>query len=268
MAELKANILKASASAIAIAILLGAAVYVLSPRIETAPTVTTVDAYTDKGGFGPGLVSSAYLNDENVNIFANVRDATHHPVTGATVIFEIHGPLGSNVNLTQTTTTNSSGVAVATVTPSHLVVQQEAILGVWSATASTEVTGTRIVDSLAFEVKAQPSPSVDVYADRGGNGSNTQSLPYSRLETVNLYAEVNNGTSPVKNVPVAFYIYSPANSTVKLVRTPQTNSSGITEAVAFTIPDIADSIGMWQVIVNVRINDDIFVDTLAFDCVS
>jgi hypothetical protein len=264
MSGLRTSVLKASALAVIAAILLGAAIHILSLQIELEPTVATVDAYTEKGGYGPGIVSSSYLNNENVSIFAYLKDLTDKPVAGATVTFEIHGPLGSNIKLTQTATTNSSGVAVATVTPSHQADQQENVLGVWTATATTDIAGTQIVDSLAFEIKTPPSPFIDVYTDRGGNGSNTPSQPYSLDETVNLYAKLSNGTSPVEGIQVAFYIYDPENSIV-LVPTPESNSSGIAEAT-FRIPNVPEAIGPWRVMVTARVYDERLVDALTFEC--
>jgi len=266
MAGFKTDVFKASVLAVMTAILLGAATYVLSAQIETAPrVVATVDAYTEKGGYGPGIVSSFYLYNENFSIFANVKDATNKPVANTTVTFEIRGPLGSNITLPSTATTNSSGVAVATVKAPYLIGQPETVLGIWTAVATTEVLGTQVVDSLAFEVKAPPSPFVDVYTDRGGNGPNAPSQSYSRDETVHLYAKVSNGTTPVKSSLVTFEAYGPTNKTIPFLAWSPSDASGIANAT-FRIANFPESEGTWRVIVSTGIKDQVFVDALTFEC--
>lgn len=265
MAGFKRDVLKASVLAVVTAILLGAATYVLSPQIETVPRqVGTIDAYTEKGGYGKSMISNSYLYSENVNIYANVRDTANKPLLNTTVTFEIRGPPNSNITLPQTAKTNSSGVAVATITAQYLTDQPENALGIWTAVVTTEISGTEIVDSLAFEVKAPPSPFVDVYTDRGGNGSNTPSQPYIRNEVVKLYAKVSNGTSPAGSSLVTFAAYGPDNST-SFLTTQLSNASGIATAT-FRIPDRKESEGIWRVIVTVRIKGQVFIDALTFEC--
>jgi len=266
MAGLKTSVLKTSALAIVAAILLGAAIHVLSLQIKLEFPVATVDAYTEKGGHGLGIVSNSYLHDEIVSIFATLKDSANNPVTGATVMFEIHGPLGSNIELTQTATTNASGIAVAMVTPSHQSDQHETVLGVWTATATAEIPGKQIIDSLAFEVRLPPSPFVDVYTDRGGNGSNTPSQPYSCDEIVYLYAKVNNGTSPVENHLVAFAVYGPKGEPIYPTNQPS-NSTGIA-VHTFRTPNLEEFVGTWRVMVTVRVYDKVLVDALTFECKS
>jgi len=266
MAGFKTDLLKASVLAVATVILLGAATYVLSSRFITPPRpIATVDAYTEKGGYGQGIVSSFYVYNENISIFATVLDDTNNPLANTEVTFEIHGPPNSNITLTQTTTTNSSGVAVATIPAPYTAYQPETALGMWTAVATTEVTGTQIVDSLAFEVKAPPSPFVDVYTDRGGTGQNQLSQPYNRNETVNLYAKVSNGTSPLEYHWVTFAVTGPTNETIPFWTIQPSNASGIATAT-FRIADRSQSEGIWRVIVTVRIKDKVFIDALTFEC--
>jgi len=265
MAGLKTDIFKATVLAALTAILLGAATYLLSPQIETTP-VATIDAYTQKGGYGPGIVSNFYHYNENVSIFVNVKDATNKPLADAIVTFQIHGPPGSNITLPpHTAKTNSSGVAIVTITAPYLIAQPKTVQGIWTAVATTEISGTQIVDALAFEVKAPPSPFVDVYTDRGGAGPNNSSRPYSPDDLVNLYAKVSNGTSPSKGSLVTFAAYGPTNETIPFLRTPLSNASGIATA-SFRIANRSESIGTWQVIATVRVNDQVLIDALTFEC--
>lgn len=269
MAGFKTDAIKASFLAMATVLLLGAAIYALFPLIETAPkAVALLDTYTEKGGYGLGTISSFYLYTENVSIFANLKDTTDKPIVNATVKFEIHGPPGSNLTLSQTANTNSSGVAVATLPAPQVIGQLGTVQGIWSAIVTTEITGTQVADSLAFEVKAPPRPFVDVYTDRGGKGPNNSSQSYNRDENVTLYAKASNGTSPYERGLVVFAVYwpGPANtSALFFLTTPQTNASGIA-TVTFRIPSIQESIGTWRVFVTVRVDVQVLIDALTFEC--
>lgn len=270
MTGYKKEVFKASILATITTLLLGAAAYVISSQIET-PTalIATIDAYTEKGGQGVGIISSFYNYNENFSVFATLKDAANKPLPNAPVTFKIQGPSSSNVTLTQTDITNSSGVATATITAPYTLAQPATVLGIWTAVASTEVTGTQIADSLAFEVKAPPSARdtrfIDVYTDRDGDGPNTSSQSYRRNETVNLYARVSNGTSPIEGSSVVFAVYWP-NEELIFLTTPISNASGIATET-FRIPPIAESIGDWRVIVTARINDQVFLDSLTFECI-
>lgn len=260
MIGLRTEVLKASIFAVLTAILLGASTYMLSPYIETREPrqVGTLDAYTERG------VGSFYFYNENISIFAHLKDTSNNPVANATVTFVIHGPPNSNITLSETTKTNSSGVAVTNLPVLDIVNRPETILGIWDAVATAEVADTQIEDSLAFEVVTSPNPFIDVYTNRGGNGSNTSSEPYSRNETVNLYARVSNGTNPLGNSLVTFAAYWPTNKLI-LLTTNKSNESGIAQE-AFRIPPVNESIGPWRVVVSVRISDQVFIDALTFEC--
>jgi len=267
----KGDILKASGLAVLTVILLGAAVFLFSPQVEKTPEpvpqpLATVDTYTEKGGYGPNIVSDFHLYNENVSIYASVKDASNQPIVNTTVTFEIHGPPSSNITLTQTSQTNSSGVAVATIPAPSQIGQPETVLGIWTAVATAEIEGTTVTDSIAFEVKAPPSPFIDVYTDRGGNGSNVPSQPYSPDNKVNLYANVNNGTSPLSGTQVTFAVYGP--NTPPYFSSNVSNASGIATFSFRTPGDPAASIGTWRVIVTVQIEDQVFIDALTFECTS
>jgi hypothetical protein len=266
MVGLRTEVLKASILAVLTAILLGASTYMLSPYIETKGPrqVGTLNAYTERGVLGSNIVGSVYFYNENISIFAHLKDASNNSVADAPVTFLIHGPSNSNITLSNTTKTNSSGVAVTKLPVLERVNHPETILGIWDTVATAEIAGTQIADSLAFEVVAPPNPFIDVYTDRGGNGPNTSSEPYSRNETVNLYASVSNGTNPLENSLVAFAVYRPTNKLI-LLTTNESDASGIAQE-SFRIPPVNESIGPWRVIVSVRIKDQVFIDTLTFEC--
>lgn len=262
MAGFKTDILKATILAVGSVLLLGVATYFISPLSITAPeTKLSIDAYTEKGGLGLGIGSNFYVRNENVSIFATVKDSSDNPIANATVTFEINGPPGSNITMPKSAETNSSGVAAVTVTLPH----SDAIEGVWTAIVSTEISGTQALDSLAFELKPPPSPFVDVYTAKGGKGPNNSTMPYVRDEEVILFAEVNNGTNPVRNGQVTFAAYGPTND-ILFFTTTESNSSGVATAAAFRIPVTTESIGTWRIIVTVRVNDNVLIDALTFEC--
>jgi len=269
MPGFKTEVIMASILAVITATLLGVTTYMLSPHIEISPVLMAkVDAYTEKGGYGPSILSTYYLYNENVSIFANVTDATNRPLADIPVKFEINGPPNSDILLLEHAVTNEAGIAVANVTAPYQRWQPATVLGIWTAVATTNITGTQIVDSLVFEVKAPPSARdprfIDVYTDRGGNGPNTSSQSYARNETVNLYARVSDGTNPIVGSSVVVAAYWPDNKLI-LLTTRESNASGISTA-SFRIPPVKESIGEWRVIVTVRINDQVFLDALNFEC--
>lgn len=270
VAGFRTDIFKASISAVLTAILLGAAIYVFTLQIgvQVPRPVGRVEAYTERGGFGPYIVGGVYFYNENISIFAYVKDASDNSIADASVTFEIRGPPNSNITLLETTKTNSSGVAIANITAPYIIGRPETVSGIWNVVATTEIADTQIVDSLAFEVESPPSPFVDVYTDRGGNGLNKPSQAYSPGERVQLYAEVSNGTGPIANALVTFAASGPTNETVPFLTSAWSNASGIATARPFTIGVGEQSIGTWQVILTVKIDDQVFMDALTFDCLS
>lgn len=272
LTELRNDIFKATILAVLTASLLSASTYVLSTQIavELPKPGQTLDVYTEKGGVGPNVVSSFYLSSEKITLFANVSDTSKVPSAEAQVNFTIQGPPNAyqNITIVETAKTNSSGMAVATVLIPYSAEHPETAIGIWSTSATVETTEGPIIDALAFEVKPPPEPSVDVYTDRGGKGPNTPSQPYNPGNLVHLYAEVSNGTAPIGNLDVAFAAYGPTNETIPYLTVQRSNASGIAEA-SFRIPfEPKMSIGPWQVIVTVKIDDQVFIDALVFECIS
>lgn len=267
MAGLRTDIIKASAVAVIAAILLGGTAYVLNRRIGfQVPVVGTIDAYTTRGGMGPSNSSDFYYSDQEIPIFAQVKDASNNPIEGANLTFRINGPPNSNITIIKTVATNGTGYAVTNVTSPDTLYSPEAVVGAWNVVATTDITGVQITDSLAFEVKAPPSPFIDVYTDRGGVGINKPSESYHLNETVKLYAEVSNGTAPAGSQSVTFTVYTPTGS-LSAVGTATSNASGIAVlAYPPRIPDISDSLGTWQIIATVKFQDQVLIDALTFEC--
>lgn len=266
VAGFRADIIKASIVAVIAAILLGGTAYVLNRRIGTQmPIVGTLDAYTTKGGLGPSNASDFYYSNQEIRVFAQVKDTSGNPVPDSTLTFKINGPPKSNITLTKTARTNMTGYSVVNITAPRNIWPPETVLGTWSIVATTEITGVQITDSLAFEVKATPSPFIDVYTDRGGVGLNKPSLSYNLNETVQLFAKVSNGTSPAGSQLVTFAVYDP-NRTILLPTVSITNSSGIGAAAFRIAPGQTQLIGTWRIIATVKFEDQVLIDALTFDC--
>jgi len=268
---MKADIFKASLLAILAASLLGTTTYFASQQLikeEHKPTLT-LDAFTPKGGQGTTIVSSPYFSNENVSIYASVKDESNDPVANTSVVFQIYGPPNSNVTLKKTAITNSSGVAAINMTVPSAKDHPENVIGIWSVVATTQiVSGEQTVDNLIFEVEQPPSPHVDVYTNRGGQGSNTPaSQPYKPNDTVTLYALVSDGINPAEGYLVAFTAFNTNQTEAPLlVRTNPSNASGIASIFFRLAPDPAVSAGTWQVLTKVMIKGQECVDTLTLQC--
>jgi len=273
VAELRSDILKASILAVLTASLLGASTYFVSeqiPKEEHKPAVI-LDAFTPKGGQGSTIVSSSYFYNQNVSIFALIKDESDNPLANTSVIFQIYGPPNpyNNLTITETIDTNASGIAMINLSVPFNGTYPETVIGVWSVIVTAQIVqGEEIVDTLAFEVEQPPSPYVDLYTDRGGQGANIASPSYNPNDTVTLYARVSDGNDPVGGYFAAFSVFRLAEdlTTTVLVRTGQTNASGIA-SISFRLdPDPTRCLGSWQVLTRVMIKGQDYVDTLTFDC--
>jgi hypothetical protein len=267
VAGFQGDIIKASIVAVLLAALLGGTAYVLNRRIGIqVPNVGTLDAYTARGGIGKNNASDFYYSNQEIPVFAHVEDTSNNPVEGADLEFEISGPPNSNIIITDTTATNNTGYSVIYIPVPRDNYPPEKVLGTWSIVATTEIAGVQITDSLAFEVKAPPSPFIDLYTDRGGTGLTKASQPYSLNETIQLFAAVNNGTTPIGSQSVAFTVYDP-NGAVYYVTTSTSNSTSGIAATEFRIaPGQTQLIGIWKIIATVRFEDQILIDALTFEC--
>lgn len=266
LAGFRADIIKGAILAILAAILLGGSAYVLNKQIGIqVPNVGTLDAYTTKGGLGPSNASDFYYSNQEIPLLAQVKDTSGNPVANATVVFKINGPPGSNITFPKSEQTNATGHAATTINPDSAL-PPETVLGTWNVVATTEITGVQIADSLAFELKAAPTPFIDVYTDRGGMGLTRPSDPYVLNQTVQLLAEVNNGTNPVGSQFVTFTVYSP-NGTVVFLTTKMSNASGIAAVTdpPFRISD-QQITGTWRIIATVKFQEKVLIDALTFDC--
>ncbi|SCZ06532.1 S8 family serine peptidase [Alkaliphilus peptidifermentans] len=102
---------------------------------------------------------TSYLRGESVTITATVRNQNNNPLQGATVLFTITRPNGTT--LTQTATTNSSGVATWTVTSNS-----QTALGTYTVKADTTLSGYASSSATTtFRIVSNIATDEDVSAD-------------------------------------------------------------------------------------------------------
>jgi hypothetical protein len=109
---------------------------------------------------------------------------------------------------------------------------------------------------------------IDLFTQKepySGKGPNMPSDAFDLQEVVILYALVTYNETPMQNLPVAFHVKTPNNTSFSL--TAKTNSSGIA-TVDFVIPqkcvNETEAFGSWVALANVSIDSRVFEDTLTF----
>jgi hypothetical protein len=268
---MKADVIKASILAVLAASLLGATTYFASQQVvkEEPRQAVTLDAFTLKGGQGLTMVSSPFLYDQNISIYALVKDEANNPLTNISISLQINGPPNPyhNVTIEKTIATNASGIAMANLDAPLNQTYPETVIGVWSVVATAQIEdGEQIVDTFVFEVES-PVPYVDLYTDRGGQGANVQSQPYKPGENVTLYALVSDGVNPMSYTSVTFVAFNPSSAIAPVIaRGSLSDASGIA-SIPFRLsfePTVSE--GTWQVLTTVTIKDKSYTDTLVFEC--
>lgn len=270
---MRIDILKASILAVLAASLMGATVYYASLQVltEEHKSLFILDAFTPNGGQGSTIVSNPFLYDQNVSIYALVKNEANNPLANTTVTLQINGPPNSynNVTIKKTIATNSSGIAGINLAIPFNQTYPETVVGVWSVVATAQIENSeQIIDTLAFEVEP-PIPYVDLYTDRGGQGANIPSQPYEPGEIVALYALVSDGVNPVAYTYVGFLAFN-TNSEISpaVYRSSSSNASGIASpSPSFRLSSNSTiSVGTWQVLATVEIKDRSYTDKLVFEC--
>jgi len=151
---------------------------------------------------------------------------------------------------------NANGIKLADFGKDLLKAALLAILAVSLLTGATFI--------LSKQITPPPGPSIDVFTDRDGKGTNVPSQSYRLNETISMYAQAGNGTGPAVNQLIAFSAYGPGNFT--FIASKPTNASGIAKDV-FKIPDVPEiSVGLWKIIAATKINDILVLDALTFEC--
>jgi hypothetical protein len=109
---------------------------------------------------------------------------------------------------------------------------------------------------------------IDLFTQKepySGKGPNMPSDAFNPQEVVILYALVTYSETPMQNLPVAFLVKTPNNTSFSL--TAKTNSSGIA-TVDFAIPqkcvNETEAFGNWVAVAKVSIDGKVFGDTLTF----
>jgi hypothetical protein len=204
-----------------------------------------------------GVSSISFLPSDLVSLEAHLsyRDA---PIAGTPVTFNVKTPNGTQL-LPETKTTNALGRANITV---HVPWPSDLSLGVWQASASSEVFGQLLNTSANSECYLAPR-TLDVFTQKGGVGPNAFGGYFSN-ETVDLYAEVRdefNQTVPYQ--VIGFYIRGPNQTDVGYL-VGKANSSGIANQTIFVPSDVPALVGTFEVYARIGYSDIVLLDAVTF----
>ena len=123
------------------------------------------------------------------------------------------------------------------------------------------------VGAVYFWRSMQPDPPVegrllDLYTQKGGEGSNEPGGEFACGEIVYLISRVTYNSDPVQQKLVAFEVRNPLNQSV-VFRTAITDQDGLAE-ISFRILGIPSSNGTWAAISVVEIAEETVWDTISF----
>lgn len=157
---MKKEITIAASSAVALIFLLGSASYLLFPKVSVQGYTASIDAYTQRGGKGSNTPDGNFSVSQNdtVNIFAEVRNASNVPQSNRTVTFEIHwpaeGPQSGSIYDIGTSQTNASGIAKIEAIPLwHPRFKIQSPQGTWLVYVTILIDGEHLADTLTFSVQ-------------------------------------------------------------------------------------------------------------------
>jgi len=204
-----------------------------------------------------GVPSISFLPNETVLLEAQLlyKNAS---IAGTPVTFYAETANDTEFIL-QNVTTNSLGTANVTF---RIPWPSDLSLGIWKASAASEVYGQALNATMSFGCSLQPQV-IDVFTQKGGVGPNCSGGSFALNETVVLYAEVRDELNQtVPNQPVGFYIKEP-NGTDFAYLAQTTNSSGIVSVTIRVPPDPA-YIGTFEVYARTQYYGIVLLDTLTF----
>jgi len=245
----KKELLATSLLAIALAAGLGTLSFGL---FSGTPPNMRIDVYAKKNG----ATSDSFLPQDQVLLEAQAYDG-NASIAGAPVTFEVQSPNGTDF-LMQTATTDSLGTANVTFQipwPTILSPQTTWELGTWQAQATIQIYGQTQNASTSFNCETV-APTIDIYTNKGGHGTNTSGGTFTTNETVMVYIETRNElneTASGQLVGFQEYVWG-GSSFFYPIATLTTNASGIaTLNFNPTIPDTAAKyvcIATWSTVFN------------------
>jgi hypothetical protein len=122
------------------------------------------------------------------------------------------------------------------------------------------------VGAVYFWKLMEPDPPsaglLDVYTQRGGQGSGQPGGSFIVGEKVDLISKVTYGGNPVQQKLVAFQVEDPLGEII-VIRTATTDQNGLA-AISFLIPIDAASVGTWNAISTVDVAGVTAWDTITF----
>jgi hypothetical protein len=204
-----------------------------------------------------GVSGISFLPSDNVSLEAQLsyRDVS---IAGTPVTFEIKTPNGTEF-FSETATTDALGRANVTF---HVPWPSPLSLGIWQASAASEVFGQSLNASGQFECYLAPR-TLDVLTQKGGVGPNTFGGYFVLNESVALSAVVRDESNEtVPNQVIGFYIKGP-NGTDLAYLVGTTNSSGIAN-VTIRIPPDPAYVGTFEVYARTGYSDVVLLDAVTF----
>jgi len=131
----------------------------------------------------------------------------------------------------------------------------------------SEPIAHKSVSAIYFWRSMQPDPPIgerllDLYTQKGGEGPDEPSGYFVTFELVHLTSNVTYNGWPEQRSLVPFQVLNPLNQTV-LVIFSETDEEGLA-GIAFRIPEIPESIGLWTAISTVEIAGEVVWDTISF----
>jgi len=194
-------------------------IFVAFSSISRSSSTLQVTVYTGKG---------SYTIEETIIIYGYVK-FENAPVNNASVAVEIRDPIGTPIAV-RTLSTNSSGTYYATFT-----LFPEAPAGTYTVNATCSIGSDKATNTTSFVLEKILPIVVTVYMGRS---------TYRAGETVTVFGEVKQGSTPIAGVLVAVEVED-VQKTPLVVRVLETNNDGV-YSLAFQLPS-SSPIGVYSV---------------------
>jgi hypothetical protein len=199
-----------------------------------AAKLTSIDAFTHRGGVGVNSSDGNFEPFDNVSIYAYLTQGGTS-LKNQSVTFDVQTPY--NNQIVRTVSTNDSGFAQ---TDLSLLPSEGHVIGTWHVLAQATVDNEAAVDALDFECKSQ-NARMDVSFESNG----VSSISFLPSDLVSLEAHLSYRDAPIAGTPVTFSVRTP-NGTQFLLETETTDALGRAN-ITVQVPWPSDlSLGVWQ----------------------
>jgi hypothetical protein len=259
--NLKREVIVAALLAIMLGIGLGFASYSFVAEIPQKPVIRALALYTQQAGLGANQSGGTFGPGTLVQLFAYLT-AEGFPINQNEVTFNASDPNGNET--TQSALTDDSGIAKINLT----LPAKDSALGNWTVTAAAQVENETLSDSMTFECRIASTPIVtvktlDLYTQRGGLGINESGGTFEQEETVQLFAYLTSGGSPINLTEVVFRVKNPSGD--------ETTESALTDLsgkanINLTLPSDVSALGNWIVTAAAHVENETVSDLMVFEC--